>query len=201
MKIGIDIDNVISDSAPIYIEKFNSAFQTSVSLEVMKSYWFTQKSTGVEQTKIEDFFTGWLSDIHFQSNLPVVEESLPVIRKWLDRGYILHYVTARPPEAEKGTRFWLLKHHLMNDGSTLDHFNPQKYQTDSQYKKHKADILGINIFIEDSLEIVNALDIPVLLIDKPWNRGKTRRNVRRVKDWGEIALIVEDREWKLEGRA
>ena len=59
-------------------------------------------------------------------------------------------------------------------------------------KKSKAQVcksLGVDVFIEDALEHALPLannGIPVLLFDRPWNRGQEPANTTRVFSWSGI---------------
>ena len=60
-------------------------------------------------------------------------------------------------------------------------------------KREVCDELGIDIFIEDSME--NAVNIasptrPVFLLDKPWNQGELVGNVKRVKGWEGVMEVL-----------
>lgn len=193
--IGIDIDNTISDSSPLFLNKFNETFKTKVTYEETGSFWFTRDNTGVEDRLIGAFFDELLLDEEFQLKIPPYGHALEVISKWLQKKYPLHYITARPIGAKRATRQWLVKHGFMDAGSTLDLFDPLEFQSDTEYKKKAAQRLKVDIFIEDSLEIANALMIPVLLLSRPWNHGKIRENVRRVSNWSEIDNIIQNIEF------
>lgn len=190
MKIGIDIDNVISDSSPEYLKKFNDKFNTEVKYTEIRSYFFTSKDTGVEEVRISEFFDNLLIDEEFQVNIPPYPEALTVIRKWINEGYFIHYITARPEVSRKATEMWLKKYRLTGKNTTVDLFNGAKFRNDASYKKMTAKSLGIDLLIEDSREMARVMDFPVLLLDRPWNKGKLKKNIKRVKDWAEIEKFV-----------
>lgn len=190
LKIGIDIDNVIAESYPAYIARFNQTFGTKIRYEEIEEFYYFDKLSGIDQEKVEIFIDRLLIDEDFQLNISPVEGVKKIIAKWVDGGDSIHYITARPKTIRQITKNWLIKHGLYVDGVTLDLFEGERHTKDPIYKKRLVKNKGIDIFIEDIKEIAETMDIPVLLLDRPWNQGKLPENVKRVKDWKEIDKIV-----------
>lgn len=193
MKIGIDIDNVISDSYPAYLEKFNKNFGTNLTLEEMKQVNTFPQIKGVSQKVVDAFVDKLLSDFEFQLSLPPVNEAKKVISNWQRMNYHLHYITARPKHIKQATLKWLENHGFVKKREVLkmnayfDSRNPPP-KSDPEYKKEVVEEHGIELLIEDHPEVARIMDIDVFLIDKPWNQGKLPENVIRVKSWKEIRI-------------
>lgn len=192
LKIGIDIDNVIADSTPSYIARFNQAFGTKIRYEEVYDFYHLEASAGIEPKKAEEFFVNIIHTDDFQLSIPPYEEPKKVIKNWLKKGYSIHYITARPPNMLNVTKKWLQKHGFWVDGISLDVFNETQYKTDIEFKRETAKKLGIDIFIEDHREIAKALGVQVFLLDRPWNQGKMPKNIVRVMGWDEIERLVEE---------
>lgn len=195
LKIGIDIDNVIADSYPSFLSKFNEAFATSIKYEEVFDFYYLEKHPFVKHDKAKDFIDKLLVDEEFQLAILPYEKVLPVITNWKMKGHRIHYITSRPHTTEKLTYKWLEKHGFLLPGTTLDLFNSREHHDKHRkeimlYKKTVAEKRGVDLFIEDSKEIAETMEINVLLIDRPWNKGKLPKNVARVKDWKEIEKLV-----------
>jgi uncharacterized HAD superfamily protein len=53
--------------------------------------------------------------------------------------------------------------------------------------------LRLDLLIEDELHValaVAVVPIPVLLFDRPWNRGKLPTGITRVRDWSQVLHLV-----------
>lgn len=190
IKIGIDIDNVLTDSYPYYLEKFNSRFKTEIKFDELTDFFFFENNSGIALEEIQEFFESVQSDYNFQFSLPVFPDAVTSITGWARQGAKIHYITARRHYSRQVTQDWLRKHGLWVKDASLDVF-PEGYpDADPVYKREAADRIGIDLMIEDSLEIADVMSIPVFLFDKPWNRGKLKSNVRRIYSWNEIDAFV-----------
>lgn len=197
LKIGIDIDNVIADSYPHYIKAFNKEFGTSVKYEEIYHFYYLEKNVGVEKTLVSEFIESIVHSEEFQLQIPPIINALKIIKKWIKKGYSIHYITSRPIDTQEETEKWLKKHGFMLPGVTLDLYNEKEHNFShisriNSYKRFIADGKKLDIFIEDSIDIAKSMDIPVLLVDRPWNQGNLPENVKRVKDWEEIGCRVNN---------
>lgn len=196
LKIGIDIDNVIANSYPAFLAKFNEVFATQIKYEEIFDFYYLEKHPNVKHDKAKDFIHKLLVDEEFQLNILPYERVLPIISNWKKTGHRIHYITSRPHTSRDLTYRWLEKHGFLLPGTTLDlfnstqHFNKHRKKI-REYKKMVAEKRGVNLFIEDSREIAETMEIDVLLLDRPWNQGKLPKNVKRVKDWEEIEKYID----------
>lgn len=201
VKIGIDIDNVISDSYPAYLNRFNLKFDMAIRMEQIREFYFLNKY--VEDNKVKygrkmvDFIDEMVLDEKFQMEIPPIEDARRVISGWKKVGYEIHFVTSRPKQTRKVTINWLVKHGFWAKGIKIDLFDGKSWKVnDVPYKRNVVIVNDIKVFIEDSLEIARGMDIPVFLLDRPWNQGKLKKNITRVFSWQEIAgllpKVIED---------
>lgn len=202
IKIGIDIDNVISDSYPAYLSKFNSQFKVDIRMEQIREFYFLNKY--IEDNKVShgkemvNFVDELILDEEFQINIPPITDAQTIIKKWTEHDFQIHYITSRPVEVKQTTINWLKKHGFWVTGARIDLFDKTKgYEDDVLYKRETADKYKLDVFIEDALEIARGLDIPVFLLDRPWNQGsprgeagKLKKNITRVFSWQEIAELL-----------
>jgi len=191
VRIGIDIDNVISESYPAYLSKFNTQFNTDIRMEQIREFYFLNRY--VEDNKVKygmemvDFIDEMVLDSEFQMGIPPVTAALKVIKDWSEKGFQIHYVTARPVQTRKVTVNWLKKHGFWVKKARIDLFDSRNgNNNDVPYKRRIADKDKLDVFIEDAIEIALGMDIPVFLLDRPWNQGKLKKNIFRVHSWQEI---------------
>ena len=184
LRIGIDVDNVIADSYTAYLSRYNQRFGTKIVWEEITEFYFS--TSKVPQKEGQAFIYGLITDETFQIMIPPYTDAAQVIGKWSKKGFRIHYVTARPETTRNVTQKWLQKHGFWFLDATLDMYDESKHTNDIDYKKVVAVDKKIDLMIEDALEIAIALPIPVLLLDRPWNRGALPRHVKRVKNWEEI---------------
>jgi uncharacterized HAD superfamily protein len=191
LKIGIDIDNVISDTFSSYIEKFNNQFGTKITYEEMSDFYYFEKYSGIEKEKVAIFIEEITRDYQYHLSLSPYKEAGEVIKKWL-KVASLHYITLRPTYMKKVTVAWLKKHGFWSKNATLHLYEENKnYTSDADYKKKISEKIGIDFLIEDAWEIAVEFKIPVFLIDRPWNKtAKLPGNVKRVGGWQEIENLV-----------
>lgn len=190
IRIGIDIDNVISDSYPNYLEKFNRIYQTNILYEEITDFYYLEKYKGNGQKELHGFIDTLIANEEFQLSLPVFPDAQKTIVKWSREGKGIHYITARPRKAESATMKWLKNHGFWVENAALDMFDEKHYSQDYEFKKEVVKKYGISLMLEDSLVIAEALNIPVILFDRPWNQGKVKSNVYRLKRWSEAEEFV-----------
>lgn len=191
IKIGVDIDNVVSNSYPAYLERFNTRFNTNIRFEEIKEFYFLERyiENNIVSNSVEmiNFVDEMLLDRDFHLTIKPVDESKRIIADWIKKGFQIHYITLRPVEVLDMTRDWLKKHGFYVKGVKLDLYDHTKgFESDVMYKKEVADKYKLDVFIEDSLDIAQVMEIPVFLLDKPWNQGKLKQNITRVSSWNEI---------------
>lgn len=186
LKIGIDIDNVIADSYPSYIIEFNKRFSTNVKYEEIFDFYHLEKHKGIGKKQTSHFIETVLHSEDFQLAIPPFEKPKEIIENWSKSGFVIHYITSRPIAVKKVTLQWLANHGFLVRNAKLHLLDIKLHDKDTDYKKEIVDKWKVDILIEDNKTIALVMDIPVLLLDRPWNQGKLPENVKRVKDWEEI---------------
>ena len=190
VKIGIDIDNVLSESYPAYLLRFNEKFNIEIKMEQIREFYFLDRLIKDEKTgkrgEMVNFIDELMLDAEFQVGIPPIVDSIEIIKKWSNQGFQIHYITARPVTIRKMTEDWLNKHGYLVKGAKVDLYDNKKHINDTDFKREIADKNNICVFIEDALEIAMGMDIPVFLLDYPWNQGKLKENIVRVSSWKEI---------------
>ena len=186
--IVVDIDEVLANLLPSFIEWHNSKYGTCVNPEECKTYrlWEILNTTKEDNLeRIAKFF----EDSH-EKIMPVTD-SIEGIEK-LSRIAKLHLVTGRIEAQREQTKSWIEKY--FNGKFSSIEFTSHYYSKNPVRKSDVCKKLGAKIIIEDDL--VHAIDcagngIKAILLDKPWNQNVEHENIIRVKDWEQIAEIVE----------
>ena len=190
MKIGIDIDNVISN--------FNE--------ELIKEYLMHDKelrNTGIINENAKDIRNGmfdWTDDeekTFYKENIERIAKNLKVIKgakeyieKLHEDEHLIYIITGRDngeySEPYKMTKEWLDKNYIYYDNLIL---------TDA-YDKHaktkKCLEHNIDIMIDDSVGICSDCienGITTILMDTPYNKYS---NIQRVKSWKEFYRYVSN---------
>lgn len=192
LTIGVDIDNVIADSTPSYIAKFNEVFGTSVVIDNVTDFYHLEKNTKIDLERVVNFIETTVHTHEFQLSIQPYQDPIGIIKEWGKRGHIIHYITARPTSIKKSTIKWLKKHGFILSGTKVHLQDYKVYKRDVEFKKDVVEKLEIDIMIEDNRDIAKAMDIPVFLIDKPWNQGALSQNIHRVYGWSEIEEFVSE---------
>ena len=180
LTIGIDIDGTITD--PFYwLDLANQYFGTEVRPEEITIYEIGEV-LGLKEEEYMKFYEDCKEEIHMKAG--VREGAREKLHK-IFQEHNAYYITARDQSLYNLTNEWFEKHEL--PGKNL-------YTLGSHFKVEKAKELGCDVFIEDRYE--NAVElaaegIKVLLMDCSYNREPLIPNMIRVKDWEEVALVIE----------
>jgi uncharacterized HAD superfamily protein len=154
---------------------------------------------GLTGPELEDF----MRHAHRPEHLSALEPSpgaAETLGSWVARGHDVHVMTGRPPSTRRESRRWLERHGIPHTAlRCVDKYGRADWYEDADPALSFAALrdYGFRLAIEDSLEIavrlIEECGIPVLLMDRPWNRDLSRLGSRavaglvRCRDWSEIA--------------
>jgi uncharacterized protein len=192
LRIGIDVDDVLAESLPAYLEAFREFFGHSVRIEdaaweIFRSY------PQISEGELAGFFVA-LEAADFLRSRPVYPEAARGIALLAAAGHRLVVVSGRLTEHLEHTRF------LLRGAGILDHFEELIHRDRERAADYKPRIVRerrLEVLIEDELHVaraVAAIPIPVLLFDRPWNQGLLPEGIVRVANWKEILTWVERHE-------
>ena len=180
LNLCIDIDGTVTE--PYYwLERANRYFDRQLKPEDITAYEF-YKMLDVEEDDYNEFYELYGKLLHRESKARFgASETI----QSLYQQHNIHFVTARDGKLEETSIEWLERHQMPMDSI---------WHLGSYYKVDKARELKSDLFIEDHYN--NAIQLAkagfeVLLIDCTYNRGPLPENVTRVKNWFEIAKLVE----------
>lgn len=193
MKIYIDFDDVLCETARSYVEIVQRMFAKNVPYDQIK--WFNlQRSFDLD----EDQFRAMMNEAHLPKVLLTLEETpgaVATIRGWLDEGHQITIITGRPSASYEPSRQWLDEHGL----EQVALYCVNKYGRDSFIKDSEFSIeleeyykMHFDFAVEDSPVAFQHLkhlpDCRVAVIDRPWNQAAELpgSNYNRCLDWVEI---------------
>lgn len=188
VKIGIDIDNVLTDSYRFVLERFNQNFATQVRYEEVFDFYYLEKYAGVDISRAKFFIKEIIHSDEFHQKLSPFREAVETIKSWSKHGFLIYYITARHTTSRDLTAAWLKKHGFMVGQAFLEMMDYEKYDDPSIFKRDVVERECIDIVVEDSREVARALKIPVYMFDRPWNKGELPKNITRINSWHEIKL-------------
>ncbi len=188
MKIGVDLDDVVVEWVPRFLEFYNSRTNSNLKFEEWKNYFF-EEIIGISRDEarvlIDEFVN---SDFH--EGVGLIEGVKKGIEKLSEQNEVI-IITSRPLRYKNKTEEFLDKHNLK-----LLVF----YSRDSNDvyidKGEFCQRLGVELIIEDSKEYsLSCADrgIRVFLFDKPWNQGDHFPiDITRVYSWKDILGKLEN---------
>lgn len=202
-RVYVDIDDVLSKTALAFTELLARSFGRRVELEEITDFDLS-KSFGLRPEELEAF----MQEAHRAEHLMAIEPmegAIETLAVWHARGWEIEVLTGRPPASAEVTREWLKRNRVPH--SELYFVDKYARYDESAWDGH-APVLrleelashGYNLAIEDSLatavQLADATDAEVLLLDRPWNRDVANvdegisSRLGRCGNWREIASRV-----------
>ena len=187
MRIGIDIDDTITNSWEYLIPYYAKMFNIDTSkLSKSKPYYQAIK----DYISLDEYYK-ILVPIHnkYTSKIPLKENVKEVIDKLYELGHTVYFITDRGNKDDDA--YNITKEYLDNYGI--------KYEKIYTRASDKAVIClkeNIKLYIDDSIKHcanVASKGIEVLMFDTNYN--KEYKAFNRVHSWNEIYEYIKDRWW------
>lgn len=190
LRIGIDVDDVLAESLPGYLERFRRRFGQVVRVE--EAAWeIFRRYPEISSRQMGGFFDE-LEATDFLATRPVYPEAMEAVRRLATDGHRLFVVTGRLTQHREHTRRLLQTAGVLNLFEQVVH---RDGETAAEYKPRIVRELRLDLLIEDELHVALAVaevPIPVLLFDRPWNQADLPRGIRRVSTWEQILHLVAE---------
>lgn len=175
MRIGIDIDGVVSDSYPAWLEELNRHYGKNIT--VIDDYEM-HLAFDVPREDMNNFFT-CNSERLLMMPKPVsgAKEGIETL---LQEGHEAIYITARTHEEKDVTVRWLIGCGIPHEHVLFTAFK-SKVDLVKQWK--------IEVFVEDYLVNAKAIaecGIPVFLLNTSYNQEELPAGITRCQNWNEI---------------
>lgn len=191
LRIGIDVDDVLAESLPGYLEAFRRRFGHEVRIE--DAAWeIFRRFPEISAAQLGGFFDE-LDANDFLSTRPVYPEAVRAVKALAAEGHRLFVVTGRLSQHRECTRRMLERAGLLKLFAQVVH---REGGSSAEYKPRIARELRLDLLIEDELHVALAaaqVPIPVLLFDRPWNQAELPPGITRVTDWDHALRVVAAR--------
>ncbi len=188
LRIGIDVDDVLAESLPGYLEAFRRRFGREVRIE--EAAWeIFRRYPEISATQMWGFFSE-LEASDFLGTRPVYPEAVKAVKALATDGHRLFVVTGRLTQHRDHTRRLLERAGLLKFFEELVH---REHETAADYKPRIVREMKLDLLIEDELHVAVAaaeVPIPVLLFDRPWNRAELPAGITRVTDWDQALRLI-----------
>lgn len=191
MKIGIDIDDTITNSSIIFIKyaiEYNKKYKIEHKIDTTQLDH--NKAFGWNKIDQKRFLKEYLSKI-FDEVTPN-KNSVWAINNLKKQGNKIYFITARNEKEAKDTytitKKWLVKNRINYDELIINCFNK------SDICKEK----NVDIFIDDNfdncLKVYNENKIKVFMFNTNYNIKYNSDNIVRVFDWMDIYNKIKEEE-------
>ena len=184
MRIGIDIDDTITNSSDIFVEyakQYNK--EKNIQHKININSLDVKESYGWEKENLNEFLHKYLEVA--LNNIDSKSDSIEIINKLKKEGHEIYFITARSEREIEGGMFELTENWLNKHG-----FNYDLLVINSKEKVKDCIKYGIDIFIDDSYRncklIKDGIGIPVLLFTTRYNIKEKDESLIRVSNWYEI---------------
>lgn len=172
-RIALDFDDTLMPTREAIIDLLNAMHGTNVDAAECREF-FLQKQWNLAREQFLDFFAANQEQIHVRPPFEGVKETLAAWGRVAD----LYVITGRP-EAWKGSaERWLAREKIAVEGVWY-----------TEQNRNKADWVkarGMRFIVEDrvdfSMQVADA-GVPVILLDRPYNREIVHPIIYRVADW------------------
>jgi len=181
-RFGLDIDGTVTCPSS-FLPYLNEAFSTDLSVEDITQYDLSSL-LGIS----EEAFWTWMmeNEKKIYAKAKKAQDVDTVLTNWKNDHELL-YISARGEDLLEVTKNWFDEHALpYHHIECIGHHDKV-----NAVKKHQLDI-----FFEDkhdnACNIAEECNIPVILMDTPYNRLPVPDNVIRVHSWREAKHWVEE---------
>ena len=197
MRIGIDIDGVITDMAR-FVADYGIKFcnENNIVYHIKDDEYDETKALGITPTQAKKFWNTYLE--FYATKYPPRDFSQEVIKK-LRKNHEIYIVTARNeqglPKESYGkmqdlVKKWLCDFNIEYDKLIFTNGSKLPYCLENK----------IDIMIEDSPNNVCDIskELPVLCFDNPYNKNVFGPNITRMYSWYDILNYIESNKfsWK-----
>jgi Uncharacterized protein conserved in bacteria len=191
MIIGIDLDDVLTDTLPAVIKYHNEVYKTNLKREEFFSFKYWEVWGGTREEAIQKVYDFHQSP-YFAELKPIVGTQEALAR--LKNGNELYLITSRQEVFAEATKNWIKQYF---SGIFSDIFITNFYTKSgvSITKREICNQIGADILIDDSIEYALECLAPerkIFLFDSPWNQtAELPAGVTRVYSWPEIIKSID----------
>jgi len=188
MIIGIDIDNVITNTTECVLDYINERLPViHLEFEDTWQYWLEEAIPEGYKWIVNQAF----SDKQMWKNVKLIDGAAQYIRQLMIDGYEVYFVTSTTSDNfRKKIKF--LQRNL---------YLPPDYAENHTISIKNKQLLNINFLVDDYLQnLIGKREYFSICLDYPWNRDfddNSENDFKRAKDWTDIYSIIKRKthEW------
>jgi uncharacterized HAD superfamily protein len=189
LRIGVDVDDVLAESLPGYLDAFRRYFGHEVKVE--EAMWeISHRYPDIPAVAWSGFYAE-LEATDFLATRPIYPDAVAGIRSLAARGHRLVVVTGRLAMHRQHTRRLLQGAGIVALFEELVHRNGEAA---ADYKPRIVREKRLQLLIEDELHVALSaarVPVPVFLVDRPWNQADLPQNVTRIGSWDQLLREVQ----------
>lgn len=179
MRIGVDIDGVISDSYPLWLKELNQHYGRNIPFV---DDYNMHLSFNVAPEEMNEFFEANVERLLMMPE--AICGAKEGIETLLKDGHEIIYVTARTLDQEDFTAQWFKLKGIYHNQVVFTGFD-SKLDAVKQW--------GIEVFIEDYQEnakVIAEYGVPVFLLDATYNQEELSPGITRCHSWDDIVAGI-----------
>lgn len=185
MKIGIDIDNTITDTLPLlkkYCKKYNDEV-VKRKLKMNEKGYITSNLYDWTKEEENGFFQKYMDEVRMNAKLKLYAKE--VINS-LKQEHEIYIITARKTRSDKDvyelSKDYLDKNEITYDVLVVECENKLEYCLENK----------IDVMIDDEPQNINAISkkLPVIALKGIMNEECSGKNIIKVDNWKEVYQII-----------
>ncbi len=183
MRIGIDIDGVLTDISRFYLDYgAKYAFENGKGQIEEPNGYEIEEILNLDKGAHREFWKKY--DEYYAKEIYTRKFAAEVVEKLKQDGNEIQLITARKPEEDEWTRNWLKENKIYYDKIT---YTSEKYD----YCKEN----NIDIMIEDNVNNILTISklIPVICVDNRYNQECEGDNITRCYSWYDIYMKISNK--------
>ncbi len=182
MKIGIDIDNTITDTLPVlkeYCKRYNDTV-VKRNLQLHEDGVASYNLYDWTQEENMDFCIRYLEEVVLQAE--VKESAREIIERLKNEGHNINIISSRAVPMFK-TPYETTEKFLREKGIVYDKLLVGRIEKKSSCIENELDVL-----IEDEPQYITQMSefMPVIVFDAVYNKQCIGNNIIRVHDWNDV---------------
>ena len=196
-KVYVDIDDVLSRTIESLIDLLDALHGRRVEVSDVRHF-----DLGRSFRLTEEETVAFMDRAHADEIIEAIQPTsggVEVLANWEAAGDRVSLVTGRPPSTYEASRRWLSEHQIKHESlHHLDKWRRPEWNPGGlpsiEFQEIRA--FEFDFAVEDSLDtairLVEEFDIPVALMDRPWNRStedvstQTQSKLVRCTSWEEV---------------
>ncbi len=194
--IYVDMDDVLCETARALLAIAAREFGKTIPYDQLNTFEVGE-ACGLEMREIEELFRLAHHPEELLAMAPI-GEAISVLARWAEAGHEIAIVTGRPPSTHDVSRVWLARHEVPHhDFVIVDKYG--RFATENTIAITLPELAErrFSFAVEDSPSMAKFLakemQVPVALLDRPWNQMDDHPLITRLSDWSEVAELLANR--------